>query len=110
MGEEIAALCREYKLPQEAEWSRSFERCALTGLGRTADAIDLLKDTLAAQQALNTGVARSTFLVLMADALRQAGRLDEGLAAIDEGFAHAERMGEGGYVAELHRVRATCCD
>ena len=105
IGDEIAALCREYELPQEAEWSRSFQGCALASLGRTAEAIDLLKDTLAVQRSLNTGLARSIFLALMADALRQAGRVEEGLAAVEEGLAHADRMSEGGYVAELHRAR-----
>jgi predicted ATPase len=48
---------------------------------------------------------RPAFLALLADALGQAGRVDEGLQAVDEGFAHAERTLEGGYLAELHRVR-----
>jgi len=32
-------------------------------------------------------------------------KLDEGLAAVDEGFAYAERSTERGFLAELHRVR-----
>ena len=50
---------------------------------------------------------RPAFLALLADALGQVGRIDEGLRAIDEGFAHAERTIEGGPMAELHRVRGT---
>ena len=31
---------------------------------------------------------------------------DEGMRAVEEGFAYAERSGEGGYIAELHRAKA----
>jgi predicted ATPase len=74
-------------------------------LGRTNEGIDLLKASLAAQQALSAGLVRPAFLALLADALRHAGRVEEGLEAADEGFAHAERTCERGYVAELYRVR-----
>jgi predicted ATPase len=48
---------------------------------------------------------RSAFLGVLGDLLRYAGRIEEGLVAVDEGFAHAERSLEGGYIAELHRAR-----
>ena len=105
IGDEIAALCREYQFPQEALWSRAFQGYALHLLGRTSEGIDVLKASLAAQQVMSAGLVRPAFLALLADALGQAGRVDEGLQAVDEGFAHAERTLEGGYLAELHRVR-----
>jgi predicted ATPase len=49
---------------------------------------------------------RSAFLGILADLLRFAGRVDDGLRAVEEGFAYAERSGEGGYLAELHRAKA----
>ena len=49
---------------------------------------------------------RSAFLAVLADLLRFAGREDEALNAVSEGFAHAEQYGEGGYLAELHRAKA----
>lgn len=42
---------------------------------------------------------------MLGDLLRFAGRIDDGLAAVADGFAHAERTLEGGYIAELHRAR-----
>jgi tetratricopeptide (TPR) repeat protein/predicted Ser/Thr protein kinase len=105
VGDEIMALCREFELPQEAEWSRSFQGYAIHLQGRTLEGIEVLKDALAKQKAISAGLVRSAFLALLADCLRSAGRFEEGLRAIDEGFAHAERTAEGGYVAELHRVR-----
>jgi predicted ATPase len=105
IGDEMAALCRECELRQEGEWSRSFQGSAMASLGRLREGIDLLKDTLSAQQSMGAGLVRPTFLALLADALRRGGRFEEGLEVAAEGLAHAERTYQGGYVAELHRVR-----
>jgi tetratricopeptide (TPR) repeat protein len=105
VGDEIMALCREFELPQEAEWSRSFQGYALHLQGRTQEGIEVLTDTLAKQKAISAGLVRSAFLALLADCLRSVGRFDEGMQAIAEGFAHADQTAEGGYVAELYRVR-----
>jgi tRNA A-37 threonylcarbamoyl transferase component Bud32/tetratricopeptide (TPR) repeat protein len=105
VGDEILSLCREFELPQEAEWSKGFQGYALYLLGRRSEGIEVLKGSLAKQKAISAGLVRSAFLALLADALRQSGQVEEGLQAIEEGFAHAELTSEGGYVAELHRVR-----
>jgi tetratricopeptide (TPR) repeat protein len=106
IGDEVVALCQEYGLPQEREWSRSFQGAALAALGRLDEGIEQLTDSLAVQQAIGAGLVRSAFLAVLADLLRFAGRVEEGLKAVDEGFAYAEQAGEGGYLAELHRARA----
>jgi predicted ATPase len=105
LGGETVALCREYELLQEREWSRSFQGAALAALGRLDEGIELLKDSLAVQLSIGSGLVRSAFLGVLGDLLRFAGRIPEGLEAVAEGFAHAERTLEGGYVAELHRAR-----
>ncbi|HVJ27683.1 MAG TPA: hypothetical protein VM493_09065, partial [Vicinamibacterales bacterium] len=106
MGNEVVALCSEYGLPQEREWSRSFQGAALAALGKLDEGIEQLAASLAVQQAIGAGLVRSAFLGVLADLLRFAGRLDEGFKAVDEGFAYAESAGEGGYLAELHRAKA----
>jgi tetratricopeptide (TPR) repeat protein len=105
VGDEIMTLCHEFELPQEAEWSRSFQGYALHLQGRTLEGIEVLTDALAKQKAISAGLVRSAFLALLADCLRNAGRFEEGMQAIAEGFTHAEQTAEGGYLAELHRVR-----
>ena len=105
LGDELIALCREYELVQEREWSRSFQGAALAVLGRIEDGIALLKDSLGVQRAIGSGLVRSAFLGVLADLLRCAGRVDEGLAAVAEGFEHAEQTLEAGYIPELHRAR-----
>ena len=90
------ALCREHGLPQEAEWSRSFQGSALISLGRIEEGLALLRDSVAVQERLETYLARPMFLAVLADSLLKAERVDEGLAAVSEGFAFAARTGEGG--------------
>jgi predicted ATPase/class 3 adenylate cyclase len=46
------------------------------------------------------------YLCLWAQALADARRPDEGLAALDEGFAHMRETGERWWAAELERTRA----
>ncbi len=50
IGDEVVALCSEYGLPQEREWSRSFQGAALAALGRLDEGIEQLTDSLAVQQ------------------------------------------------------------
>ena len=106
IGDEVVALCREYGLPQEREWSRTFQGAALAALGRLDEGIDQVTDSLAVQRAIGAGLVRTAFLAVLADLLRLAGRVEDGMRAVDEGFAYAEQSGEGGYLAELHRARA----
>jgi len=105
LGEECLAICREHGLPQEAEWSRSFSGAGLIALGRVEEGIDLLTDSLAVQARIKTQLARPMYLALLAEGLGQAGRMEDGLKAVEEGLACAERLSEGGYVAELLRMR-----
>jgi predicted ATPase len=128
LGDEIIALCREYEFPQEAEWARAFQGAAMASVdaslaaarsrsspdsawdmrdpvGPPSDGIQQLRDSLAELQRLKSGLVRTTFLSLLADALCRAGHVDEGLATVDEGFAHAQRSAEHGFIGELHRVR-----
>ncbi|HEX4065668.1 MAG TPA: protein kinase [Acidobacteriaceae bacterium] len=105
VGQEVTALCREYELPQEAEWSLSFQGYALHLLDRTKDGIQVLERSLAAQEAISARLVRTAFLAMLGDALCHADRIEDGLRAVEEGIAHAQRSSEGGYIAELYRVR-----
>jgi predicted ATPase len=104
LGQEIVALCDEYEFPQEAEWARGFQGSAMALVGRAAEGAEQLRASLAALLALRSGLTRTMFLSLYADALRRDGRVEEGLAVVAEGFDHAERTGEHGFLSELNRV------
>jgi predicted ATPase/tRNA A-37 threonylcarbamoyl transferase component Bud32 len=105
IGDEIAVLCREFELPQEALWSMGFQGFAHHLLGRTEEGIAVLKKSLAEQVAISAGLVRSAFLSLLAEGLCRAGRLAEGMQALDEAEVHAKETAEGGYLAEVYRVR-----
>lgn len=106
LWDEVSALCREYEFPQEMEWARAFQGAALTGADRIDDAVEALRQSLGALESLRSGLVRTMWLSLLADALLRAGRLSEGSDAIDEAFAHGERTLERGFYAELFRLRA----
>jgi hypothetical protein len=105
LGDEIIGLCSENEFPQEAAWASGFQAAALTLQGRADLGIEGLQQSLDAQRALRSGLVRSLFLSLLAQAAIQTGEVERGLAATDAGFRHVERSREGGFVADLHRTR-----
>ena len=54
----------------------------MTALGRTEEGLALQKDAIAAYQTM--GVSNPHYLVTVADTCRRAGRLNEGLTALEE--------------------------
>ena len=74
-------------------------------LGRGEAAVEQLRDSLARQQALGSGLLGSTFRAHFAYACLVAGRTAEGLDAVAQALALSERSLERYYVAELLRIR-----
>jgi serine/threonine protein kinase len=105
LGDQIVAMCHEYEFAQELQWGLAFQGAAFGLVGEVDRGVEQLKASLEGQRAIKSGLVRSMFLSLLAEALWRAGRVDEGLSVVDDGFAYAESAGEGGYVHELHRLR-----
>ena len=104
IGDEVVALCSEYGLPQEREWSRSFQGAALAALGRLDEGHRTAhrQPRGAAGDWRRSGaqrVSRASWRICCASPAAST----MGCAPSSEGFAHAEQYGEGGYLAELHR-------
>jgi predicted ATPase len=59
---------------------------------------------MAAAQATGSRVWTPLFLTLRAEVLALAGKIEEGLAALDTGLAKAAVSGERGWDAEIHRL------
>jgi len=70
----------------------------MTGIAR-------IRDGLAAFEATGTRVTAPLFLTLLAETLALAGKLEEGLAALDDALAKAASSGVRGWSAEIHRLR-----
>ena len=73
--------------------------------GRPVDALAHLEEGLAAHQATGAGVGRPGFFIVVGYAKAILGRLDEGIAAIDQGIAEAEATHQPLHLGPLYRVR-----
>ena len=71
---------------------------------KTTTGIARIRDGLAAAEA--TGTRRApVHLALLAEGLALAGKIEEGLAALNDALATAAVSGERGWDAEIHRLR-----
>ena len=68
-------------------------------------AIVQLRDALRRQIEIMSYTSRTSFLNILAEQLLLTGRLDEGLAVLDEAAAHSERTGERYFMSDSHRWR-----
>ena len=72
-----------------------------------AEGIARIRRGLDVYRLAGAALGTPTFLAILADACGRAGRIEEGLAALDEAMQLAERTGLHYWDAELHRVRGT---
>ncbi|HEY0320583.1 MAG TPA: AAA family ATPase [Pyrinomonadaceae bacterium] len=73
--------------------------------GRHEEAIEQMRQGLAALQATGTELLRPHFLGLLAEALGKNDQAEEGLSLLKEALAVAHRSGERYYEAELYRIK-----
>jgi predicted ATPase len=78
---------------------------ALADKGECASGIAEARRGLASHGATGTGTYKTYYLAVLADALYDAGRFEEGLAALDEALARMQENGECYHGAELHRLK-----
>jgi adenylate cyclase len=78
---------------------------ALAEQGTKDEAIEQIRQGLAAHQATGTRSMRPYFLALLAEALGRAHKTAEGLHVLDEALAITQGNGERFYQAELYRLR-----
>jgi predicted ATPase len=64
-----------------------------------------IRDGLAAAEATGSRHDTPLYLALLAEALALAGKIDEGLAALNDALAKAAISGVRGWDAEIHRLR-----
>jgi predicted ATPase len=73
--------------------------------GEAATGIARIRDGFAAAEATGDRVSTPLFLTLLAEALALAGKIEEGLATLDDALAKAAVSGVKGWDAEIHRLR-----
>src|SRR5262249_1611548 len=69
------------------------------------DAIEQMRQGLAAHRATGAEVLCPHFLVLLAEALEKADQLEDALRVVEEAQELAHRNREGCYLAEIYRIR-----
>jgi adenylate cyclase len=78
---------------------------ALVEEGRAEEAIEQMRQGLAALQITGAQLLRPHFLALLAGALEKVGDASEAIRVLDEALTTAEAAGEGFYLAELYRLK-----
>jgi class 3 adenylate cyclase/predicted ATPase len=104
-GKDCVALASEHGFPHWAArgwvlqgWADAQRDEATTGIAR-------IRDGLAGAQATGARILTPFHLTLLAEALAFAGKIEKGLAALDDALAQAAVSGERGWDAEIHRLR-----
>jgi len=72
--------------------------------GQGDEGIAQLREGLSAYQSTGAEWARTYFLALLADALGQVGRPEEGLSVLAEALEFVEQRGKRAYEAEIYRL------
>jgi predicted ATPase len=100
-----AALASEHGFSLWAARGRVLQGWADTQQGEATTGIARIRDNLAAAESTGARGTTPLFLTLLAEALALTGKIEEGLAALDDALAQAAVSGVKGYNAEIHRLR-----
>jgi predicted ATPase len=73
--------------------------------GRHEEGIVQMNEGLAGIRATGVEVSRTHYLCFLAEACREAGRLDDGLNALTEALAAADQREERLHEAHMHRLK-----
>jgi hypothetical protein len=104
-GNDCVALASEHGYALWVAAGRILEGWADAQRGEATTGIARIRDGLAASKATGTRLNKPLFLTLLAEALAFAGKIEEGLAALDDALAKAAVFGVKGWTAEIHRLR-----
>jgi len=104
-AEAAIAVCREQGFGSILAQATIHRGYALAQQGQAEEGIALMRGGLDAQLATGASLFRPTFLASLAEACGTAGRFEEGLAAVAEAIAIAEKTDERHDEAKMHRLK-----
>ncbi len=104
-AEEALALAKVFQAPYYHAWATILLSYALALEQPDEEHIGRLRDSIAQFKASNARVRLPYYLSLLARVYKKAGRVEEGLASIDEAFSEARKHNERWWDAELYRLR-----
>lgn len=98
-------LCVENDIPYYLAWTTFMQGWAMTRQDQLEPGIAQMEQGFANLQAMRTGLRRSYYLALLAEAYGQMGRIDAGLRLLVDAFAYLYEQEELLYEPNLYRVR-----
>ena len=104
-GNHCVALGTEHGFALWAAQGRILQGWADAQRAEVTTGIARIREGMAAAEATGTRVSAPLFLTLLAEALALAGKIEEGLATLDDALATAAVSGAKGWDAEIHRLR-----
>ena len=102
---ECIALCDEHAIQLERAWAEPWYGWAIAELGDTDQGLSLARKGLDTQVSIGAQVGRGYSQAVRAEALWHAGRMEEGLQAVQDGLAVSNRNGEPFFDADLWRLK-----
>jgi serine/threonine protein kinase/predicted ATPase len=105
LTEECLNLCNEYGIAQERTWVTPALGWALAKEESREDGIAKIRAGLAAERAVGSEIGYPQFSALLVEALMEAGKIEEGLAAADDALNVATRTGASSWNPELYRLK-----
>jgi DNA-binding SARP family transcriptional activator len=104
-AEQALALASKYQAPYYCAWAEIFVSFALAMEQPDEEHIGHLRGSITAFTASGARLRLPYYLSLLAQVYAQAGRAEEGLAAIDEALSEVLAHSERWWDAELHRLQ-----
>jgi len=104
-AEAVIDISREHGLTLYGAMASIMQGWTLSKRGGATEAIDQIREGLAALDATGTYLVRPHFLALLAEVFCKVDRTDEALLLLDEALAMVNSKGERYYEAELHRQK-----
>jgi predicted ATPase/class 3 adenylate cyclase len=105
-AKDALAVAREQGFEFWIGWGEMMLGWSEAALGDSEGGIETMRRGLVDWRALGSELGTTYFLSLMAEAYRDAGRLDEAWDSLDAADEAAERTGEGWWAPEIRRLRS----
>ena len=104
-AERVLGICVERGFTHFLGAATLMRGWAIAAQGRNEEGIAQIQEGLAGVRASGIELGRPPYHTTLADACREADRLDDGLSAVTEALAVADEHEERAYEPEIHRVR-----
>jgi predicted ATPase len=104
-SEAVIDISREHGLALYGAMATIQQGWAQSKQGGAREAIDQIREGLAALDATGTFLVRPHFLALLAEVLAKVGQIEEALSLLDEAMTMVNSKGERYYEAELYRLK-----